>query len=67
MLMSSTESNWKSKLKSVFNNGYLAFGFGIIVGLTIDNWLLVLIIALVVWGVQWYAKGKEEDELEQTA
>lgn len=65
MLMS-TETNWKSRLKSVFNNGYLSFAAGVVAGFTIDNWTLILVIALVIWGVQWYTKNNSADAEEDT-
>lgn len=62
--MSNAERNWKSTAKKILNNGYLSFGAGLVVGLFIDNWTLVLVIAAVIWGVQWYTKQKDEDAAE---
>jgi predicted RND superfamily exporter protein len=64
--MPTTESNWKSRLKSVFNNGYLAFALGVVAGFTIDNWMLILVVALLIWGVQWYTKEKAEENADIT-
>ena len=62
--MSTSGRNWKSTAKKILNNGYLSFGAGLVVGLFIDNWTLVLIIALVIFGVQWYSKQKADDVAE---
>ena len=62
--MSTPEYGWKQRIQRILNNGYLSFGAGLMVGLFIDNWTLVLVVALVILGVQWYSKQKGEDVTE---
>lgn len=62
--MDSEEKTFKSRLKSIFDNGYLAFGIGVITGLAIDNLMLVAIVAAVVLAIQWYAKNNNAEEVE---
>ena len=62
--MASEERTLKSMLQAIFNNGFLSFGLGFIAGLTIDNLMVVLAIALVVGGLQWYFKSNKTEEAE---
>ncbi len=62
--MSTPENSWKQRAKRILNNGYLSFGAGLVVGLFINNWVLILGVAALVLGVQWYSKQNKEDETE---
>ncbi len=59
--MTTTNTSWKSRLKSIFSNSYLSFGLGVLAGLAFDNLFMVVALAAVVGAGIWYArKGNDE-------